>query len=122
MSIQDLSQSLIDTAAKISSEGSEYHDFFKKAMKKFGITSPAELSGDKEKEFYDYIDKNWTGEKKEERIIRVMKEVGGKYMKYSDLLLQKARLIGDGQKPNSSAVTKVDKLITKEMKKLGIEE
>ena len=123
--IQSLPQALIDTAAKIVSEGSEYHDFFAKAMKKFGITSPSELKGDKEKEFYDYIDKNWKGkgEKKEEKIIRVMSEVGGKYLKYSDLLLQKARLIGDdGQKPNSASVQKVDKLIAKEMKKLGIEE
>ena len=66
--IQSLPQALIDTAAKIVSEGSEYHDFFAKAMKKFGITSPSELKGDKEKEFYDYIDKNWKGkgEKKEE--------------------------------------------------------
>jgi hypothetical protein len=31
-------------------------------MKKFGIKSPGELSGDKEKEFYDYIDKNWKGD------------------------------------------------------------
>lgn len=46
----------------------------------------------------------------------------GKYLKYSDLLLQKARLIGDGQKPNSAAVQKIDKKIGKEMKKLGIEE
>ncbi len=124
MSIQDLPQALIDTAAKIVSEGSKYHDFFAKAMKKFGITSPSELKGDKEKEFYDYIDKNWKGkgEKKEERIIRVMSEVGGKYLKYSDLLLQKSRLISDGQKPDSPSVQKVDKLLAKEMKKLGIEE
>jgi len=46
----------------------------------------------------------------------------GKYLKYSDLLLQKARLIGDGQKPTSASVLKIDKKIGKEMKKLGIEE
>ena len=46
----------------------------------------------------------------------------GKYLKYSDLLLQKARLIGDGQKPSSPSVQKIDKKIGKEMKKLGIEE
>ena len=28
-------------------------------LDKFGIKSPKELSGDKEKEFYDYVDKGW---------------------------------------------------------------
>ena len=41
----------------------EYQKFFQSALKKFGVKSPAELKGDKEKEFYDYIDKNWKGDK-----------------------------------------------------------
>ena len=38
-------------------------------MKKFGIKSPAELKGPKEKEFYNYVDANWKGkgEKKEDK-------------------------------------------------------
>lgn len=39
---------------------SAYQKFFKAALKKFGVSSPAELKGDKEKEFYNYIEKNWT--------------------------------------------------------------
>ena len=39
--------------------------FFKSALKKFGVDSPADLEGDKKKEFFDYVDKNWKGEKKE---------------------------------------------------------
>jgi hypothetical protein len=31
-------------------------------LKKFGVSSPTELKGDKEKEFYDYVDKNWEAE------------------------------------------------------------
>ena len=61
MSIQSLQQSLIDAATNIVVEGQEYKDFFNSVLKKFGVTSPAELKGDKEKEFYDYIDKNWKG-------------------------------------------------------------
>ena len=63
-----LSDSLVAAATKIVIEGKEYKDFFNAALKKFGVTSPAELKGDKEKEFYDYIDKNWKGkdEKSEE--------------------------------------------------------
>ena len=40
-------------------EETEYQKFFNKALAKFGISSPKELDGDKEKEFYDYVDKNW---------------------------------------------------------------
>ena len=40
-------------------EETEYQKFFNKALTKFGISSPKELSGDKEKEFYDYVDKGW---------------------------------------------------------------
>ena len=45
-----------------SGDKEAYQKFFKAAMKKFGVSSPGELSGDKEKEFYDYIDKNWKGD------------------------------------------------------------
>jgi hypothetical protein len=45
----------------------EYQKFFNAAMKKFGIDSPADLKSDEEKKkFYDYIDKNYKGEKDEE--------------------------------------------------------
>ena len=38
----------------------EYEKFFAKAMKKFGISSPAELKDeDKKREFFDYVDKNY---------------------------------------------------------------
>ena len=49
-------------------EGSkeEYQKFFNAAMKKFGIESPADLKSDEEKKkFFDYVDKNYTGEKNE---------------------------------------------------------
>jgi hypothetical protein len=43
-----------------------YKKFFDSALKKFGIKSPAELKDDDEKKkFYDYIDKNWTGDHEE---------------------------------------------------------
>ena len=50
-------------------EGSkeEYEKFFNAAMKKFNINSPADLKSDEEKKkFFDYVDKNYTGEKNEE--------------------------------------------------------
>jgi len=38
-----LSDSLVAAATKIVIEGKEYKDFFNAALKKFGVTSPAEL-------------------------------------------------------------------------------
>jgi hypothetical protein len=46
-------------------EGSkeEYEKFFKAALKKFGVDSPADFKSDEEKKkFFDYIDKNYEGE------------------------------------------------------------
>ena len=38
----------------------EYEEFFQRAMKKFGISSPDELKDDdKKKEFFNYVDKNY---------------------------------------------------------------
>ena len=54
-----------EEAAEASGDKEAYQKFFNAAMKKFGITSPSELSGDKEKEFYDYIDKNWKADDEE---------------------------------------------------------
>ena len=40
----------------------KYEKFFRSALKKFGVESPAELSPEKKKEFYDYVDKNYVGD------------------------------------------------------------
>lgn len=50
------------TEAK-SGDKEAYQKFFKAALKKFGVDEPDQLKGDKEKEFYDYIDKNWKADK-----------------------------------------------------------
>jgi len=52
----------------------EYEKFFNAAMKKFKIDSPADLKSDEEKKkFFDYVDKNYKGEKDEE-LIQLAKE------------------------------------------------
>jgi hypothetical protein len=40
----------------------EYQEFFKAALEKWGVSSPDELDDEKKKEFFNYIDKNWSGE------------------------------------------------------------
>jgi hypothetical protein len=42
-------------------EETAYQKFFKKALEKFGVSSPEELEGEKKKEFFDYVDKNYKG-------------------------------------------------------------
>lgn len=54
-------QKLKEYIKNIVKEETEYQKFFKKVLDEFGVSSPKELSGDKEKEFYDYVDKNWKG-------------------------------------------------------------
>ena len=77
-SLEERKQSLGDTLVGVCDdceeteeieEGSkeENEAFFKKAMKKFGISSPADLKSEEEKKkFFDYVDKNYKGEKNEE--------------------------------------------------------
>ena len=43
-------------------DGDEYQKFVKTMLKKFGVKSPAELSPDKKKEFYDALDAGWEGD------------------------------------------------------------
>ena len=42
-------------------EETEYQKFFAKALKKYGKSSPSEMSDDEKKEFFDYVDRNWKG-------------------------------------------------------------
>ena len=39
-----------------------YKKFFNAKLKKYGVKSPAELSDDDKKKFYDEIDKEWEGD------------------------------------------------------------
>ena len=44
-----------------------YEEFFNKKLKEYGVKSPAELDDEKKKEFFNMIEKEWTGEKVEEQ-------------------------------------------------------
>ena len=46
-------------AQEESEKQKKYQAFFNSALKKYGVKSPAELKGDKKKEFFDYVDKNY---------------------------------------------------------------
>ena len=49
-----------------SDKQKKYKAFFDKALKKFGVDSPAELEGDKKKEFFNYVDANYEAENEED--------------------------------------------------------
>ena len=60
--IHDLPKSLIEDSRKLLQQGADYEEFFKKALKKFGVDSPADFKSDEEKKkFFDYVDKNYKG-------------------------------------------------------------
>ena len=46
---------------ELTEEDTKYAKFFKGALKKFGVSTPAEL-GDKKKDFFNYVDKNYSAE------------------------------------------------------------
>jgi hypothetical protein len=44
-------------------EDTAYQEFFKKAMTKFNISTPADLKDPvRKKQFFDYVDKNYSAE------------------------------------------------------------
>ena len=47
----------------LEEKDTKYQEFFRKALKKFGVTEPDQLTGEKRKAFYNYVDKNWKAKK-----------------------------------------------------------
>ena len=63
-----------------SEKQKKYRAFFNAALKKFGVKSPAELEGDKKKEFFDYVDKNYNADNEsdvDESLIGSIKKAAG---------------------------------------------
>ena len=57
-----LSDDLLEASKKVIESSAEYKKFFDSVLKKFNVTSPEELDGEKKKEFFDYIDNNWNSD------------------------------------------------------------
>ena len=78
-----------------SGDKEAYKKFFNAALKKFKVSSPAEFKSDEEKKkFFDYIDKNWTGNHEES--INHVKEFKIQSMKDA---LAKVWDVGEGHNP-----------------------
>ena len=48
-----------DVSEMMFKEDDNYKAFFQKAMKKFGVSSPDQLKPEDEKDFYNYVDRNY---------------------------------------------------------------
>ena len=62
---EEVSEDVVQEAHEMNEaedKKAKYKAFFDKALKKFGVDSPAELKGDKKKEFFDYVDANYEAE------------------------------------------------------------
>jgi hypothetical protein len=88
-----------------------YQKFFQGMLKKFGVKSPAELSGDKKKEFYDAIDAGWKADdEKKESADKDVKGDKEAYQKFFQGMLKKfgvkspAELSGDKKKEFYNAI------------------
>ena len=68
-SILGLWEKAADEKMEASGDKNKYQKFFKSALKKFGVKSPAELKGEKKKEFFDYVDKNYVGDHEESKSV-----------------------------------------------------
>ena len=56
----------LELGQNINEEDSDYDTFFKKAMKKFNISSPGDLKSEEEKKkFFSYVDKNFKSKNEE---------------------------------------------------------
>ena len=72
----------LDFGQEVTNEEKDYDAFFNKAMKKFGISSPADLKTDeKKKEFFNYIDKNYKADNEEDEEMGKEEEVTKSKMK-----------------------------------------
>ena len=56
-----------EAKSKMQEDKERYQKFFKSALKKFGVDSPAQLKGDKKKEFFDYVDKNYEADNESDK-------------------------------------------------------
>ena len=56
---------------KIAGRGKEYQEYFDKLLKKWDVTSPADIPEDKKDDFFNEVDAGWKGkdEKKEASLV-----------------------------------------------------
>jgi hypothetical protein len=69
---QSIGDTLVTTANIEEEEDTKYQAFFRKALKKFGVDSPADFKSEEEKKkFFDYVDKEYKAKNEEDEEFEV---------------------------------------------------
>ena len=121
-----LSPELLEASRTVLQNSKEYEEFFQSALKKFGVDSPADLDGEKKKEFFNYIDKNYKGDHEEsvdleEADIKVMmdKDVSNRdFQKLMKKYKLKVKETGDYNQGYAEVVISGDKRDMEKMMKV----
>ena len=116
--IKDKEKMFPKSKKEASGDKEEYQKFFNAAMKKFGVKSPAELKGDKEKEFYNYIDKNWKGDHEES--VELALEFGTPNMSDADKANLRRRIKDMQKSKKKESVTEAFTKLVTELKQFEI--
>ena len=74
----------------------EFEKFFRSALKKFGVSSPAELKGDKKKEFFNFIDKGFKSDKEEKGIAEAVDPKFRRVLGGLNILIKEVGKLEDG--------------------------
>lgn len=121
---------LIKTIKEVIKEETQYQTFFKKALKKFGASSPDDFeSEEKKKEFFDYVDNNWESEDEKSESVdedaydreRDARAMGYRNAKEADKD-NWGRPKRKKKKESYNEDTEYQKFFRKAMKKFGVEE
>jgi len=62
--LSEIVDKALDMVLTESKNQEEYQKFFKSMLKKFGVSSPTELKGDKKKKFFAAVKAGWAKKKK----------------------------------------------------------
>lgn len=100
----------------------KYDKFFRAALKKFGVSSPAQLPTDKKKEFYNYVDRNYRGDHEQQNpnaeSYRIKEVAKKQYELGTDAYTEYVKSITPGQ-PTYNEETELDeKAVSQQQQKL----
>jgi len=100
----------------------KYDKFFRAALKKFGVSSPAQLTDDKKKEFYNYVDRNYRGDHEQQNpnaeSYRIKEVAKKQYELGTDAYTDYVKSITPGQ-PTYTEETELDeKAVSQQQQKL----
>lgn len=109
-----LGDSLVCEDCMNEEEDTAYEKFFRKALKKFGVSSPDEFESDEEKKkFFNWVDKNFKGKNEEVEIDEETKTLMQLADEHAEYHYDYDQGWGDRLKSAPAKMEKIEKEITK---------